>query len=81
LGKVEVFLEVTRGIIESCRIQGDFLGLTSVRRLEEQLESRPYQFHAIDEALSQLDLLPYLGGVTREQLLDCIFARAKGDTE
>ncbi|MDR3322313.1 MAG: lipoate--protein ligase [Synergistaceae bacterium] len=73
-GKVEVFLEVRDGIIDSCRIAGDFLGLEPIVELEEHLESKAYKRHDIEEFLGRMELEPYLGGITREQLLSCLFA-------
>jgi lipoate-protein ligase A len=73
MGDVEIFLDVSKGIVESCRIHGDFLGLVPVRALEESLESRPYRRSDVELALGELDLDRYLGGITREELILCMF--------
>jgi lipoate-protein ligase A len=73
MGNVEVFLEVKGGVISSCRINGDFLGLAPIRDLEGRLEAKPYERRALEEALSPADLGPLLGGITQEQLLLCLF--------
>ena len=73
MGNVEVFLDVSKGIVESCRIHGDFLGLVPVRTLEESLETRPYRRSDVEQALGELDLDRYLGGITVEELILCLF--------
>jgi lipoate-protein ligase A len=73
LGGVEVFLDVKEGIVETCEIRGDFLGVAPIRALEERLEARPYRLEALKEALECVDLSPLLGGITKEQLLICLF--------
>jgi lipoate-protein ligase A len=73
MGNVEVFLDVSRGIVESCRIHGDFLGLVPVRELEKSLEMRPYRRGDMEQALGELDLERYLGGITGEELILCLF--------
>ena len=72
-GKVELFLDVSKGNIRACTICGDFLGTRPTRALEERLEGLALQYDAVDAALQTLDLTPYLGAITREQLLTCMF--------
>jgi lipoate-protein ligase A len=72
-GKVEIFLDIADGVVKSCVIRGDFLGVTPIRGLEERLESRPYRHDAITRALEGADMARYLGGVTKEQFMECIF--------
>ncbi|MDR0653218.1 MAG: lipoate--protein ligase [Synergistaceae bacterium] len=74
MGTVEVFLDISKGIVESCRIHGDFLGLVPVRALEESLEGRPYRQSDMERALGELDDPErYLGGITGEELILCLF--------
>ncbi|MDR3164604.1 MAG: lipoate--protein ligase [Synergistaceae bacterium] len=72
-GKVEIFLDIAKGVIKSCVIRGDFLGVTPIRGLEERLESQPYRRGAIIRALEDADIALYLGGVTKEQFMECVF--------
>lgn len=72
-GKVEIFLDIAEGVIKSCVIRGDFLGVTPIRGLEELLESRPYRRDAIIRALADADMARYLGGVSKEQFMECVF--------
>jgi lipoate-protein ligase A len=73
MGKAEVFLDTEKGIISSCKINGDFLGVMPIRELEAKIEGTPYRYQAVDAILADLDLRLYLGGVTREELLSCMF--------
>jgi lipoate-protein ligase A len=73
LGGVEAFLDISEGQVKSCRIRGDFLSVASVRSLEERLESKPWRPEILREALEGMDLTPCLGGITKEQLLSCLF--------
>jgi len=72
-GKIEIFLDVERGVIKSCNIFGDFLGILPAGDLEKMLENQPYEFNIISEILSNTDLRLYLGGIKREELLECLF--------
>jgi lipoate-protein ligase A len=72
-GRVEIFLDIAEGVVKSCVIRGDFLGITPIRGLEELVESVPYGREAINRALAGTDMARYLGGVTKEQFIECIF--------
>jgi len=72
-GKAEVFLDISKGIIDSCSIRGDFLGTTPIRGLEEQLEKKAFEYDVILETLDRIALEPYLGSITKAQLLSCLF--------
>lgn len=72
-GKIEVFLEVEKGIIKDCKICGDFLGVLPPGELEEKLQGIDYQYHTVEALLSQINLGYFLGGITQEQLLACLF--------
>jgi lipoate-protein ligase A len=72
-GKLEIFLRVERGIIKSCRIFGDFLGILPVSELEALLEDKAHDFKTLSGILSGIDLSLYLGGIKQEELLECLF--------
>jgi lipoate-protein ligase A len=73
MGILEVFLGIEKGIIHNCSIKGDFLGLLPIGKLEETLVGLSYQRAVVNKALECLDVEPYLGGITSEQLLDTLF--------
>ena len=72
-GKIELFLDVIRGEIADCTICGDFLGTASIERLEGILQNLPFTYDAVKEALSGVDLRPYLGGISMDEVLSCMF--------
>ena len=72
-GKVEIYLNVIKGVIESCSIRGDFLGTISIRGLEEHFKGAAFQYRVISNTLDGVTLRPYLGGITKDQLLACMF--------
>ena len=72
-GKVEVFLNIMRGAVIECAIRGDFLGTKSIRELEEIIESCEFTYKSIKEKISPVDIPSYLGDVTEDELLSCMF--------
>lgn len=75
-GGVEVFLDIRKGEIVSCGIRGDFLGVRGVETIERMLENRAFDRKTIEAALRHVDLSPFLGGITREELVDVLFESA-----
>ena len=72
-GKVEVYLDVDKGIVTSCSIRGDFLGVLPIRGLEKALENKLFQHSAFDEAITAVSVQSYLGLVTKDEFLSCMF--------
>jgi lipoate-protein ligase A len=72
-GTIKAFLDVHADMITRCRIQGDFLGLMPIRELEERLEGKPYRRRIIEETLLDMNLPSYIGGLTLDELLNCLF--------
>ena len=75
-GKVECFLDIVQGRIAACSIRGDFLGTIPISGLEQLLENQRFQYEAVEAAIRDMDLRPYLGDITRAQFLSCIFGEA-----
>jgi lipoate-protein ligase A len=75
-GRIEVSLAVERGLVRDCRIRGDFLGLLPIRELEENIVGCRLNADALSRILNlaENDLPRYLGGLTKQNLMDCIFA-------
>ena len=73
VGLIEFRLEVNKGIIESCKIYGDFFGVGDVAEIEEKLEGVPYEKAAITACLNQLDIKHYFGNVTTEDIVNTIY--------
>ncbi|MGI6404780.1 MAG: lipoate--protein ligase [Oscillospiraceae bacterium] len=75
-GKIQILFNITHGLIHSCKIQGDFLGLTAMEGLESLLVGLPFQRSAVEQRIKCLQLHLYLGKITLPQLLDCMFQGA-----
>ena len=72
-GGVGVYFEVEKGIVRSCSIRGDFLGIVPILGLEEMFEGKPFSRQAFEEAIVGASLQPYLGNITADEFLSCIF--------
>ncbi len=72
-GKLEVLLNVNSGLINECKIYGDFLALCSVDELEEKLRGIRYEKSAIEYILSSVNLTQYFGNITLDEILECFF--------
>ena len=74
MGVVEVFLKMEKGLVKECSIKGDFLGLLPIRELEEAFVGLCYQREVMEKVLKGIDVAPYLGEVTKGQLLETMFS-------
>ena len=72
-GKVEVYFDITKGAVSSCSIQGDFLGVIPISGLERVFEGKRFTPPDFCRALDGIELQPYLGEITKEELLSCVF--------
>ena len=71
-GLLDIHLSVEAGLISEIRIFGDFLALLPVSDLEEVIEGCAYAESALTAALADIDLFPYLGIITLQELVDTI---------
>ena len=71
-GKVELFLDITKGKITACSICGDFLSTQPISDLEKRLEGTALSKQAVASSLKGLDISPYLGSITIDEFLDCL---------
>ena len=72
-GRIDVYLNVKKGVVVSCSIQGDFLGTVPIRDLEEIFEGVQFKYDNFLEALEGIFLNPYFGNISKEEFLSCIF--------
>ncbi|GGB51777.1 lipoate--protein ligase [Virgibacillus dakarensis] len=72
-GLVDVRLNVKKGIIENCKIYGDFFGVGAVADLEEKLIGVRHERKAIEEALANVDVPHYLGKIPKEGFIDLLY--------
>lgn len=54
-GSIDVRLEVNKGIIENCKIYGDFFGIGDVCEIEDKLQGIRYEKREIEKALDGID--------------------------
>lgn len=72
-GTVDLKLQVNKGIIEEAAIFGDFFGVGDMADVEQRLTGVVYSKDAIDQALSDIDIPTYFGGISREDFLSLIY--------
>ncbi|MGE7761123.1 lipoate--protein ligase [Peribacillus sp. NPDC097895] len=73
VGSVDIRLEVSRGVIENCKIYGDFFGVGEVADIEQKLTGTRYEKVAISRVLDEIDVRHYFGNVTKEEILTLIY--------
>ena len=72
-GGIDIRLEVNKGMIEDVTIFGDFFGVGDVSEVESLLVGTKYDRTAIAEALKDIDIPTYFGGITEEDFLQLIY--------
>ena len=73
VGTVDVRLDVNKGIIENCKIYGDFFGIGEVKDIEEKLAGCRYERAGIEKALEGTDIRHYFGNITKEDFISLIY--------
>lgn len=71
-GILDVRINVVEGLIESCKMFGDFFGTEDVAKFEERLIGLKYQKDEITRALKCMDISSYFGKVSEDDLLNLI---------
>lgn len=72
-GLVDVRLDVKKGIIENCKIFGDFFGIGDVQVIEEKITGIRHERKAIEDALADVDVPHYLGKISKEDFINLIY--------
>jgi lipoate-protein ligase A len=73
VGSIDVRLEVNKGILENCKIYGDFFGVGDVSEIENRLKDIRYEKSEIEKALSEIDTSHYFGKITKEDFINLIY--------
>jgi lipoate---protein ligase len=73
VGSIDVRLEVNKGIIEDCKIYGDFFGVGDVSEIEEKLKNIRYEKNEIEKALADVEIPHYFGKVTKDEFINLIY--------
>ncbi|WP_040204471.1 lipoate--protein ligase [Neobacillus jeddahensis] len=73
VGSIDVRLEVNKGMLENCKIYGDFFGVGDVSEIEKKLSGIRYEKSKIEEALLEVDTKYYFGNVSKEEFINLIY--------
>ncbi|WP_019153325.1 lipoate--protein ligase [Robertmurraya massiliosenegalensis] len=73
VGSIDVRLEVNKGLIENCKIFGDFFGVGDVADIEQKLSGIRYEKAEIAKALEDVDIKHYFGNITKEEFSQLIY--------
>ncbi|MHA4764789.1 lipoate--protein ligase [Bacillus altitudinis] len=72
-GSIDLRLEVKKGIIQDCKIFGDFFGVGDIADIEKRLIGQQYDRKTISDVLEDMDMRHYFGNVSKEDFLDLIY--------
>ncbi|RSL31656.1 lipoate--protein ligase [Salibacterium salarium] len=72
-GLIDVRFNVKKGIIQECKIYGDFFGVSEVADIERALEGTKYESNAIKETMDSFDIKEYFGPLNKEDFLYLLY--------
>jgi lipoate-protein ligase A len=72
-GKLEIHVNVKKGIIQECEITGDFMGVLDLDELETVLRGTKHSAQHVRQVLGGLDLPLFLGNITMDEFIQCMF--------
>jgi lipoate---protein ligase len=73
VGQIDVRLDVDKGVIENCKIYGDFFGVGDVSDIENKLKHVRYDKSELEAALKDVDTTFYFGNVSKEEFINLIY--------
>jgi lipoate---protein ligase len=73
IGSIDVRLDVEKGIIENCKIYGDFFGIRDVSEIEQRLKGCKYERADVQAALSDIDVQEYFGNISKEEFIGLVY--------
>lgn len=73
VGQIDVRFEVNKGVIENCKIYGDFFGVGDVTEIEDKLTGLKYEKSQITGALEDVDIKHYFGNISKEDFINLIY--------
>ncbi|MFJ7728053.1 lipoate--protein ligase [Neobacillus sp. NPDC097160] len=73
VGSIDARLEVNKGILENCKIYGDFFGVGDVSDIENKLKGIRYEKSEIERVLSEIDTKHYFGNISKEEFFNLIY--------
>lgn len=72
-GGIDLRLRIEKGLIEACKIYGDFFSNEDISEFEDMLVGVRYDEGVIGSLLEKIDLSRYFGPLEKEDLLKCLF--------
>lgn len=73
VGQIDVRFEVNKGIIDQCKIYGDFFGVGDVTVIEDKLTGIKYEKSQIVSAMEDVDIKHYFGNISKEDFINLIY--------
>lgn len=73
VGQIDIRLEVNKGMIEGCKIYGDFFGVGDVSEIEEELIGTKYEKSDIEKKLESVNIKHYFGNVEKEDFIKLVY--------
>jgi lipoate---protein ligase len=73
VGQIDVRLDVDKGVIENCKIYGDFFGVGDVSDIENKLKNIRYEKSELEAALKDVDTTFYFGNVSKVEFINLIY--------
>ncbi len=74
-GNIEMRLDVKKGLIEGCKIYGDFFAARDIRELEKNFIKLPFREEIIEELLNNLELMEWLPDASKEEILELFWGQ------
>ena len=71
-GEIDARLNIQKGLIESVRLFGDYMGRSDICELEAQLRGIVYERDAIAGVLGGVHVAEYVGDISREEVLELL---------
>ncbi|WP_425447062.1 lipoate--protein ligase [Dethiothermospora halolimnae] len=72
-GNLDIRLDVKRGVIEDCKIFGDFFGNKDISGLEDKLIGKKYEVEVIRELLDNINLNEFIFNISEDEFIECMF--------
>ncbi|MDQ0232223.1 lipoate--protein ligase [Metabacillus malikii] len=73
VGQIDIRLEVQKGIIENCKIYGDFFGVGDVEEVEKALIGTRYERQDLEKVLQDIDVKKYFGQIEKNDFLSLLY--------
>ncbi len=72
-GEIDARIEVQAGVIQSVKFYGDFIGQDELSVLEKRLSGVRYDQASLEQALKDIDIASYFGGLSPAEFLEFFY--------